>query len=76
MIILNPKNFYKEITQRDKAAFVHFYSEEHKDDDWEEMEGRFKSVVFLGSFNCDEEENWNYAKELGVEKLPSIRVFP
>ena len=76
VVKLHPRNFEKEVTQRDKVAYVHFYSEDHQDEVWEEMAEKYKSTVLLGSFNCDEEEDWYFAKELGIQKLPTIRVFP
>ena len=73
---LHPDNFEKEVLQRDKVAFIHFYNSEAKDDVWEEMTELYKGAVLMGEFDCDDEKDWLYAKELGVGKLPSIRIFP
>jgi len=58
VLTLNRSNFDREVFQREKVAFVHFYDKDDRDHAWEEMTSKYKEVVLMGEYNCEEEEDW------------------
>lgn len=54
---------------------MHFYKDK-KDDSWDEIHSAYKGIVLTGSMNCSNEENAEFAVNLGVKRFPAIRMFP
>ena len=59
-----------------KVALVHFYSDKKKENSWDEISSNYRDVALMATFDCTDEDNLEFAKKLGVTKLPDVRLFP
>jgi thioredoxin-like negative regulator of GroEL len=74
-IALTAANFDSELEKEPKLTLVHFFKDK-KDPSWDEIHNTYKGIVLTARMDCKEEENEEFAHDLGVKKFPAIRVFP
>ena len=58
-----------------KLAVVHFYKDKPLPE-WEDIVQNYNGMLLLATMECQQDSEVDFAKQLGVKKLPSLRVFP
>lgn len=71
---LDSTNFKTKLDEG-KLAVIHFYKE-NQVAEWDDIKKNYNGVVMLGNFNCKSDANEEFARELGVKKFPTLRLFP
>ena len=58
---LTIENFDKDIRALNKVALVHFYTAKKSESSWEEISTKYRDIALMATFDCDDEESWEFA---------------